>query len=110
MWGRRPRTFTTAIRRAITVRDQGCAWPGCDRPPAWCDGHHLVFWANNGPTAYSNACLLCPFHHQEIHRGHWQARLAPDGIPEFIPPTWIDPKQVPRRNTVHHLPTILLRT
>ena len=29
--------------------------------------------------------------------------MAPDGIPEFIPPKWVDPKQVPRRNTLHHL-------
>ena len=39
----------------------------------------------------------------EIHRGHWVVRLAPDGIPEFIPPPWVDPSQVPRRNTLHHI-------
>src|SRR5690349_12777668 len=95
--GAASRTYPAAIRRAITLRDRGCAWPGCDRKPGWCDCHHLTHWVNDGPTSYENGCLLCPFHHTEIHRGHWKVRLAPDGIPEFIPPTWMDPKQVPRR-------------
>ena len=30
--GRASRTFPQAIRRAITLRDRGCIWPGCDRP------------------------------------------------------------------------------
>ncbi len=42
--GRASRTFPAHIRRAITARDKGCAWPGCDRPPDWCDGHHIEFW------------------------------------------------------------------
>jgi len=105
--GAASRSFPTAIRRAITLRDKGCCWPGCDRPPGWCDGHHPRHWIDGGPSSYDNGCLLCPFHHAEIHRGHWQMRIAPDGIPEFIPPPWVDPRQVPRRNTLHHLDAIL---
>jgi len=108
--GAASRSFPAAIRRAITLRDRGCCWPGCHRKPGWCDGHHIAHGVSGGPTSDENGCLLCPFHHAEIHRGHWQVRMAPDGIPEFIPPPWVDPRQVPRRNTVHHLPTILLRT
>jgi hypothetical protein len=52
--GRASRTFPTAIRRAITVRDKGCAFPGCDRPPGWTDGHHVKFWTDDGPSAYEN--------------------------------------------------------
>ena len=26
--------------------------------------------------------------------------MAADDLPEFIPPTWIDPQQKPRRNTL----------
>jgi hypothetical protein len=51
--------------------------------------------------------LLCRRHHSEIHTGHWQIRWATDGIPELVPPTWVDPKQVPRRNTAHHIITRL---
>ena len=39
--GRASRTFPAHIRRAITARDEGCSWPDCDRPPDWCDGHHI---------------------------------------------------------------------
>lgn len=102
--GRSTRTFSHAIRRAITVRDRGCSFPGCDRPPSWTDVHHLRFWTRDlGATSYENGCLLCPYHHAEIHKEQWQGRMSADGIPEFIPPRWIDPDQRPRRNTVHHL-------
>src|SRR6478735_6020989 len=105
--GAASRSYPAPIRRAITLRDRGCTWPGCNRPAGWCDCHHIKHWADDGPSSYENGCLLCPFHHAEIHRGHWLVRMAPDGIPEFIPPKWVDPKQVPRRNTLHHLTTTL---
>ena len=99
--GRASRTFPAHIRRAITARDRGCAWPGCDRPPDWCDGHHIEFWRRDfGNTSYDNGCLLCPHHHTEIHKREWVIRMASDGMPEFIPPRWLDPMQRPRRNTL----------
>ncbi len=101
--GRATRVFPTSIRRALIHRDKGCAFPGCDRPPAWADGHHLVHWADGGPTSLANAVLVCRLHHSLIHRGDWTVRLAADSKPEFIPPPWIDPDQKPRRNTLHHL-------
>ena len=105
--GAASRSFPAAIRRAITLRDRGCCWPGCHRKAGWCDAHHIKHWCDDGPSSYENGCLLCPLHHAEIHRGHWLMRLAPDGVPEFIPPKWVDPRQVPRRNTVHHLAATL---
>ena len=98
------RSFPHAIRRAITLRDRGCAFPGCDRPAAWCDCHHVKQWSDGGPTSLANGVLLCPHHHREIHRGHWDIRIAADGAPEFLPPPWIDPNRAPRRNTMHHNP------
>jgi hypothetical protein len=83
--GRTSRLFTPAIRRALALRDKGCAFPGCDRPVAWCDSHHAVHWLHHGESAYSNGCLLCRHHHTEIHKGHWTIVFAPDGNPEFIP-------------------------
>ena len=96
--GRERRLFTGALRRALVLRDRGCAFPGCDRPPQWCDGHHLWHWADGGPTCLSNGCLLCDAHHDSVHRGGWQACLGADGLPEFIPPAWIDQQRRPRRN------------
>lgn len=76
--GRRTRTIPPAIRRALTVRDGGCRWPGCDRPPDWCDGHHLVHWADGGPTRLDNLILLCRRHHRAAHTGRG-IPTGPDG-------------------------------
>ena len=100
--GRSARTFNRATRRAIALRDKGCAFPGCDRPPDWCDGHHVQWFAREcGQTSYTKGCLLCAHHHSIIHRGEWTIAFAPDGVPEFIPPKWLDPDQNPRRNNLH---------
>ncbi|MGC4792604.1 DUF222 domain-containing protein [Micromonospora saelicesensis] len=99
--GRQRRLFTGPLRRALVLRDVGCAFPGCDRPPRWCDGHHIRHWADGGVTALGNAVLLCGYHHRFIHRGDWTVRLAADGRPEFLPPSWLDPLRTPRRNLYH---------
>jgi Domain of unknown function (DUF222) len=99
--GRAARTITGPLRRALVLRDKGCAFPYCDLPPSWCQGHHVAHWADGGPTSLGNAVLLCGFHHTTIHHGEWQVRIAPDGIPEFTPPPWVDPQQRPRRNYQH---------
>ncbi|MFC4948221.1 HNH endonuclease signature motif containing protein [Pseudonocardia sp. GCM10023141] len=100
--GQSTRTIPDAIRKALIIRDQGCAWPGCDRPPSWCDGHHLRYWEHGGPTSLDNCVLLCKAHHRLQHDSEWIIRIR-DGLPEFIPPAWIDPQQVPRRNPATHL-------
>ena len=102
--GRSQRLFNKAIRQAITVRDRGCAFPGCDRPPAFCDAHHVKWWERDcGETNFDNGVLLCGYHHSEIHKNEWQIIMAADGTPEFVPPSWIDATQSPRRNTIHHI-------
>jgi hypothetical protein len=101
--GRERRLFAGPIRRALILRDRGCAFPGCDRPPRWCDGHHIVGWAEGGPTNLSNAVLVCGHHHRLIHRSDWQVRVnAADGLPDFIPPAYLDPQRRPQRNRYHH--------
>ena len=107
--GRANRLFTPAIRKAITQRDKGCTFPGCDRPPGWTEAHHVLHWLDGGISCYTNGCLLCGHHHRIIHQGHWQIRWAADGIPEFIPPTWVDPDQKPRRNNTHRIADLLPR-
>ncbi|NUR49552.1 MAG: DUF222 domain-containing protein [Hamadaea sp.] len=99
--GRARRLIDGPLRRALVLRDKGCAFPGCDRPPQWCHGHHLKAWADGGTTCLANSVLLCGFHHREIHHGHWEVRIRPDGFPEFLPPTFIDPHRRPVRNTLH---------
>ena len=94
--GRMSRVIPRPMRRAPVVRDQGCAFPGCGRPPRWCHGHHIWHWAHGGPTALSNLVLLCGRHHRTIHHHGWDVDLGPDGHPRFYPPPWIDPTRTPR--------------
>jgi hypothetical protein len=93
------RLFDRHQRLILAARDHGCVFPGCDRPPSWCEAHHITYWSENGPTDLDNAALLCHFHHHLVHEGQWSMRMAPDGIPEIIPPPRIDPDQRPRRHT-----------
>ena len=96
--GRERRLFTGPLRRALVIRDGGCAFPGCDRPPKYCHAHHPKSWLDGGTTCLANGVLLCHFHHIVIHSGEWIVSIATDGIPEFTPPPWIDQHQRPRRN------------
>ena len=99
--GRARRLATGPLRRALVARDRGCAFPGCDRPPRWCDAHHVVPWSAGGQTGLPNLVLLCGHHHRLIHRSDWTVRLAADGLPEFISPPIVDVTQRPRRNLYH---------
>ncbi|ANN21888.1 HNH endonuclease [Amycolatopsis orientalis] len=99
--GRLRRFVTPGQRRALNIRDRGCAFPGCHRPPKNCHAHHIEHWADGGPTDLRNLTLLCGFHHRLIHHGDWQVRMAADGLPEFIPPQYLDPLRRTRRNTLH---------
>jgi predicted restriction endonuclease len=56
------------MRRAVILRDRRCRFPGCDRPHSWCDAHHVVHWADGGPTAVPNLLLLCRHHHRMVHQ------------------------------------------
>jgi hypothetical protein len=95
--GRSTRLVPQGLRRAVVVRDQGCAFPGCDRPASWCDAHHIDHWADGGDTALRNLVLLCGHHHERMHGDHWTIKMI-DERPWFIPPTWLDPEQRPRQN------------
>ncbi|WP_328653673.1 HNH endonuclease [Micromonospora sp. NBC_00330] len=99
--GRQRRLITGPLRRALVLRDRGCAFPGCDRPPRWCQAHHIHHWADGGTTSLANAVLLCGHHHRHLHHNDWTVHLAGDGRPEFVPPAWLDPEQLPRRNHYH---------
>ncbi|MEV7039770.1 DUF222 domain-containing protein [Amycolatopsis sp. NPDC051061] len=99
--GRQRRLVPPGIRRALYLRDRGCAFPGCHRPPRHCQGHHVRHWADGGPTELGNMVLMCAHHHRLLHRSGWQVRIAADGLPEFLPPVFLDKRRKPRRNNLH---------
>ena len=73
-------SIPASIRRAVLLRDRGCAWPRCGRPAAWCDVHHLQHKKDGGKTSVTDCVLLCQFHHDVcIHRRGWRLVLHPDG-------------------------------
>lgn len=81
----RDRHPNRAMRRSLNARDAGCAFPGCDHPPQWCDAHHIVTYSDDGKTITHNLVLLCRRHHGIVHRNGWQitpttptAPTAPD--------------------------------
>jgi hypothetical protein len=70
--GRRTSVVPPAIRRAVIVRDRTCRFPGCDRPHAWCDAHHVVHWADGGTTALTEPRARVP-------------TTSPDGASRWFP-------------------------
>jgi len=100
--GRATRTIPDGLRRAVAARDRGCAHPGCDRPMSWAEVHHIREWEFGGETRLDNLVALCRVHHRQIHSTDWTVRIR-DGLPEFIPPKWVDVEQKPRRRALPDL-------
>jgi hypothetical protein len=97
--GRAKRHYDRHQRVALGYRDGGCTFPGCERPPDWCDAHHgRDPWSRGGPTDVADGVLICPFHHRLLHQGEWALRFADDGVPEYVAPPRVDPTGTPRRN------------
>jgi Domain of unknown function (DUF222)/HNH endonuclease len=84
--GRRTPLVSAAQRRAVILRDRSCRFPGCDRPPVWCDAHHIVHWEDGGPTDLCNLILLCRRHHTLLHAWDGFTLAVEDGRPVFRRP------------------------
>ncbi|GED97537.1 HNH endonuclease signature motif containing protein [Gordonia crocea] len=98
---RTQRFVTGALRKALEARDGGCQFPGCGRPPAWCEGHHIKHWADGGETNLKNTVLLCPLHHHTyIHGKGWNIQIGFDGHPWFQPPEGGEPIRCHNRRTL----------
>ena len=102
-YGRTKRLVPPEMRLALTARDRGCTFPGCDRPPGWAEAHHLVAWADGGETSIENCALVCGYHHREFALRGWRSVIR-NNRPHWIAPKWLDPAQVPRMNQVHDPP------
>lgn len=93
--GRDQRLFTAKQRIGLAARDGGCRFPGCDRPPAWTEAHHINQWhRDHGRTDIADGVLLCRHHHLLVHNNGW--RIVRRGAEYFaVPPRDLDPEQRP---------------
>jgi hypothetical protein len=90
--GRAHRTAPPRLRKALEVRDQHCAAPGCRIDPSRCEAHHVHEWERGGGTDLDNMVLLCTRHHHAVHEGRMSLRRRPEHPPghpdhwELAPP------------------------
>ncbi len=96
--GRAQRLFTARQRIALAARDGGCRWPGCERPPSWCEAHHIDHWhRDDGQTDVDAGILLCRHHHLLLHDQGWNiVRSRESADYSLVPPRSIDPRENPR--------------
>ncbi len=89
--GRKTRTIPPAIRRALTLRDHGCRFPGCCET-RFVDAHHIHHWCDGGETSLDNLILLCRHHHGLLHREAFAIVQGAEGF-EFVS---ADGRKLPR--------------
>jgi len=92
--GRDQRLYTARQRIGLAARDGGCRFPGCDRPPSWCEAHHIVPWSHGGRTDLADGVLLCRHHHLLVHNNGWRVERSGANY-ALIPPPTLDPAQTP---------------
>jgi hypothetical protein len=90
--GRKQRTLSTSLRRALYARDRHCTFPGCHRK-RYLDGHHLKHWIHGGETNPGNVTLLCTYHHRLLHEGGFRIASEADGSLRFVT---ADGRTIPR--------------
>jgi hypothetical protein len=81
--GRKQRTVSTPIRRALWARDRHCTFPGCHRT-RFVDAHHVQHWVEGGQTSVDNLVLLCSQHHRMLHEGGYRIRRDYQGEHYFV--------------------------
>jgi hypothetical protein len=83
--GRRTRTISPALRRALRSRDEGCRFPGCTHG-RFMHAHHIKHWARGGATTLENLVQLCSYHHRLVHEGGFQVESLARGAVRFRRP------------------------
>ncbi len=85
--GRETRVVPRQMRRALNRRDSNrCQFLGCDATYRL-HAHHIIHWANGGPTELSNLVLVCNFHHHLLHEHGWTVKAIPSGGHTWITPS-----------------------
>jgi hypothetical protein len=93
--GRKRRTVSPALRRALAARDRGCRFPGCEGK-RFVEAHHVEHWIRGGETNLDNLISLCHRHHRLVHERGWSLRVGEDGEPQFSNEYGVAIPSVPR--------------
>ena len=93
--GRKRRSVSPALRRALETRDRGCRYPGCNST-RFVEAHHIEHWAQGGATDLGNLILLCRRHHRLLHEQGYSIRLDGDAEPRFVNRHGVPVPSVPR--------------
>jgi hypothetical protein len=84
--GREQRLFSKRQREILAVKFGGCMDPNCERPPSFCEAHHIQHWKRDrGKTLVNNGILLCRYHHLKYHNEGWEIRRDELGPRDFAP-------------------------
>ncbi|MDP9069775.1 MAG: HNH endonuclease [Actinomycetota bacterium] len=86
-YGTATRSVPANLWSALVLRDRHCRHPGCDRPSAWCEAHHVIPVLEDGPTCLANLVLKCSRHHHIAHLPGWAEKLKPDATLVLTDPT-----------------------
>jgi len=78
------RTISTHILSALEARDQRCVVDGCDVSHGL-EAHHIVPFAQGGPSTLANLVRLCGFHHYLVTHKNFEITGRP-GRWKWIPP------------------------
>jgi len=105
-YGRARYSVPRHLFRLAAQRDGGCRFPGCKRPVAHCDAHHLRHWRKGGVTDHDNLGLLCSRHHHIVHRENVEVKVLPDGQMHFTWPDGRHRETLPRGRPPTLLPAI----
>lgn len=84
--GRKLRTVSPALLRALHLRDGGCRFPSCAHR-VFVEAHHLRHWAHGGDTSLENTLLLCSRHHRAVHEEGFRVERCHDGSHAFYDPS-----------------------
>jgi hypothetical protein len=83
--GRKTRTLSPALKRALRSRDRTCRFPGCGQRH-FLHAHHIRHWAQGGRTDLSNLIQLCSHHHRLVHEGGYSVERRRGGRVRFRRP------------------------
>jgi hypothetical protein len=83
--GRKTRSLSPGLKRALRSRDRTCRFPGCDQH-RFLHAHHIKHWAQGGRTDLSNLIQLCSHHHRLVHEGGYSVERRGGGPVRFRRP------------------------